>query len=99
MTALPKTAALTIQNVVGYGILLVEGNLQIRGPIQWSGLIVSSGNPYLGWIRDRIQIWGGVWSNQIQHVAGDLTITYDSCEITTALMNRPLTVTQWRQVL
>ena len=99
LTALPKTAALTIQNVAGYGILLVEGNLQIRGPIQWSGLIVSSGVLTLDGATGQVQIWGGVWSNQIQHVAGDLTITYDSCEITTALMNRPLTVTQWRQVL
>ena len=99
LTALPKTAALTIQNVVGYGILLVEGNLQIRGPIQWRGLIVSSGILTLDGATGQVQILGGVWSNQIQHVAGDLTITYDSCEIKTALMNRPLTVIQWRQVL
>ena len=99
LTDLPKTVVLTIQNVAGYGILLVEGNLRIRGPLHWQGLIVSSGMLTLDGSSGSIQVLGGVWSNQIQHVAGDLTITYDSCEITTALMNRPLTVTQWRQVL
>ena len=99
LTDLPKTVVLTIQNVAGYGILLVEGNLLIKGPLHWEGLILSSGTLTLDGSSGPIQVWGGVWSNQIQHVAGDLTITYDSCEITTALMNRPLTVTQWRQVL
>ena len=99
LTAFPKTAVLTIQNVAGNGILLVEGNLLLRGPLQWHGLIVNSGTLTLDGVSGQIQVWGGVWSNQIQHVAGDLTIMYDSCGITTALMNRPLTVTQWRQVL
>ena len=99
LTALPKSVVLTIQNVAGYGILLVEGNLLIRGPLQWHGLIMSSGTLTLDGLSGQIQVWGGVWSNQIQHVAGNLTITYNSCEINTALMNRPLMVTQWRQVL
>ena len=99
LTALPKSVALTVQNVAGYGILLVEGHVRVRGPLQWHGLIVSSGTLTLDGSSGRIQIWGGVWSNQVQHVSGDFAIHYDSCKIRTALTNRPLTVIQWRQVL
>ena len=97
--AFQKTGVFTIQNSIGFGILLVEGNMQIQGPLNWHGLIISSGTLTLDGSTGQIQIQGGVWSDQVQHVAGSISISYDSCAIKTSLLNRPLTVTKWRQVL
>jgi len=94
-----NTGVFTIQNAIGFGILLVEGHVQIRGPLNWHGLIVNSGTLTLDGSTGPIQIWGGVWSEQVQHIAGDIAITYDSCAIKTSLLSRPLTVTKWRQVM
>ena len=89
----------TLQNGSGAGILLVEGPMQIRGPLNWQGLIVNSGTLTLDASTGPIQIRGGVWSDQIQHVAGNIDIHYDSCAIKNSLLSRPLTVTQWRQIM
>ena len=97
--ASPKAGVFTIQNSIGFGILLVEGNMQIQGPLNWHGLIISSGTLTLDGSTGQIQIQGGVWSDQVQHVAGSMSISYDSCAIKTSLLSRPLTVTKWRQLL
>ena len=94
-----STGLFTIQNVIGFGILLVEGHVQIRGPFNWQGLIVTSGVLTIDGSTGPIRIWGGIWSDQIRHLAGDITITYDSCAMKTSLLSRPLTVTNWRQII
>jgi hypothetical protein len=94
-----NTGVFTIQNAMGFGILLVEGHVHIRGPLNWHGLIVNTGTLTIDGSTGPIRIWGGVWSDQVQHLAGDIAITSDSCAIKTSLLSRPLTVTKWRQVM
>lgn len=94
-----RTGLLTIQNAFGFGILLVEGHAQITGPFHWNGLIVTSGTLTLDGSPGPIQIWGGVWSDQVQHLAGEMTLIYDSCAIKASLLSRPLTITKWRQFM
>jgi len=94
-----STGLFTIQNSIGFGILLVQGHAQIKGPLNWQGIIVNTGTLTLDGSSGPIQIWGGVWSQHVQHLAGNIAITYDSCAIKTSLLSRPLTVTKWRQVM
>ncbi len=93
------TGLFTIQNAIGFGILLVDGHVQIKGPFNWQGLIVNTGTLTIDGSTGSVQIWGGVWSDDIQHLDGEVTIAYNSCAIKTSLLSRPLTVTKWRQVM
>ncbi|UCE64634.1 MAG: pilus assembly PilX N-terminal domain-containing protein [Nitrospirota bacterium] len=98
-TDVRNTGMFTIQNTVGFGVLLVEGHVQIKGPFNWHGLMVNSGTLILDGSNGPIKIGGGVWSDQVTHLAGELSIIYDSCAIKTSLLSRPLTITQWRQLM
>ena len=95
----PFAGVFTLQNATGFGILLVEGPARIRGPVTWHGLVVNAGTLTLDGSTGPISILGGVWSDQVQHVGGDISITYDSCAIKTSVLSRPLIVMNWRQIL
>ena len=99
VTDAENTGMLTIQNAVGFGVLLVEGHFQIKGPLTWHGLLVNSGILILDGSSGPIKIEGGVWSDQVQHLSGDIAVTYNSCAIKTSLLSRPLAVTNWRRVM
>ena len=94
-----NTGMFTIQNAVGFGVLLVEGHVQVKGPLTWHGLLVNSGTLILDGSSGPIKIGGGVWSDQVQHLSGDIAITYNSCAIKTSLLSRPLAVINWRRVM
>jgi hypothetical protein len=94
-----NTGVIKIQDAVGFGILLIQGHVQIRGPFNWHGLIINAGMITLDGSTGHIQIFGSVWSDQVQHMGGAIGITYDSCAIKTSLLSRPLTVNHWRQVM
>ena len=89
----------TIQNATGFGILLVDGHVQIKGPFNWHGLIINAGTLTMDGSNGHIRISGSVWSEQVQYLAGDIALTYDSCAIKTNLLSRPLTVTNWQQMM
>ena len=89
----------TLQNVSGFGILAVEGHVQVKGPLNWQGLIINTGTLTIDASTGPIQVFGGVWSDQVRHIAGEVAITYDSCAIKTSLLSLPLTIINWRQIL
>ena len=88
-----------LQNSTGFGIVLVEGDFQIRGPFNWVGLLINTGTLTFDGATGPIHISGGVLSNQVQHVGGEVAIHYDSCAIKISLLSRPLMVRNWRQKL
>lgn len=96
--AAPTAGTLTLRGATGYGIVLVHGDLRVEGPLQWHGLIVSSGTLSLDGSLGRVQIIGAVLANRIRQGGGEVTITYDSCLVQASLRQRPLTIFRWRQV-
>ncbi|MGB0910896.1 MAG: hypothetical protein ACPGYT_11085, partial [Nitrospirales bacterium] len=90
---------LSISNVTGYGILLLEGDVTVKGPIQWQGLVISSGKITMDGTSGPIHMEGGMWVDQLVDVAGSLNVVYDSCTIKTAILSKPVVVRKWKQVM
>ena len=93
---------LRLNNVTGYGILLVKGNLQLAGNIDWHGIIIATGVVTTsGGGSNSKNIQGQVYSGQSAlgdtTVNGGVTIAYNSCEVKKSLSSQPLTVVNWKQ--
>jgi Tfp pilus assembly protein PilX len=93
---------LRLNNVTGYGILLVKGNLQLAGNVNWHGIIIATGVVTTsGGGGNAKNIQGQVYSGQSAlgdtTVNGGVTISYNSCEVKKSLSSQPLTVVNWKQ--
>ena len=93
---------LRLNNVTGYGILLVKGDLQLAGNINWSGIIITTGVVRAtggGSNSKNIQgqIYSGASSLGDTTVSGSVTIGYNSCDVKKALSSQPLKVVNWKQ--
>jgi Tfp pilus assembly protein PilX len=94
--------ALKLNNVTGYGILLVKGDLELAGNITWNGLIIATGRiTTTGGGSDIKNILGQVYAgkNDIgdSAVTGTVTVGYHSCNLKNALASQPLKVVNWKQ--
>jgi hypothetical protein len=93
---------LRLNNVTGYGILLVKGNLQLAGNIDWHGIIIATGVVTAsGGGSNSKNIQGQVYSGSSQlgdtTVSGSVTIGYNSCDVKKALSSQPLKLVNWKQ--
>jgi Tfp pilus assembly protein PilX len=94
---------LTLSNITGYGILLVEGDLSLGGGFNWNGVIIATGSITLngGGGPNAINIAGQVFSGTSTvtdiTVNGSNVINYDSCKVKKAWAGAPLTVVNWKQ--
>jgi Tfp pilus assembly protein PilX len=93
---------LRLNNVTGYGILLVKGNLQLAGNIDWHGIIIATGVVTAsggGSNAKNIQgqVYSGASSLGDTTVSGSVTIGYNSCEVKKSLSSQPLKVVNWKQ--
>jgi Tfp pilus assembly protein PilX len=93
---------LRLNNVTGYGILIVKGNLQLAGNITWNGLIIVTGNIVTtGGGKDSKNILGQIYAGQNNlgdsNVSGTVTVGYHSCNVKNALAGQPLKVVNWKQ--
>jgi hypothetical protein len=93
---------LRLNNVTGYGILLVKGNLQLAGTFNWHGIIIATGVVTTsGGGNEGKNIQGQVFSGASAlgdtTVNGSVEIDYDSCEVKKSLSSYPLTVVNWKQ--
>jgi len=93
---------LRLNNVDGYGILLVKGNLQLAGNINWHGIIIATGVVTAsggGSNAKNIQgqVYSGASSLGDTTVSGSVTIGYNSCDVKKALSSQPLKVVDWKQ--
>jgi Tfp pilus assembly protein PilX len=94
--------ALKLNNVTGYGILLVKGDLELAGNITWNGLIIATGRiTTTGGGKDSKNILGQIYAgkNDIgdSAVTGSVTVGYHSCNLKNALASQPLKVVNWKQ--
>src|SRR5215468_1938516 len=86
---------LKLQNVTGYGILLVKGDLELGGGFQWNGVIIVTGSVTLnGGGGNAINIYGQIFSGTSTltdvTINGGNTIGYDSCKVKKAMAGSPL---------
>ena len=98
----PNNQGLKLQNVTGYGILLVTGDLEFGGGFQWNGIIMATGSVTLNGGGGGINIQGLVFSGTSTltdiTVNGGNTIQYDSCKAKKALGGGGVIIVNWKQV-
>ncbi|MGE5220649.1 MAG: hypothetical protein ACM3SP_26880 [Chloroflexota bacterium] len=93
---------LRLNNVNGYGILLVKGNLQLAGNTNWNGIIIATGViTSSGGGSNAKNIQGQIYSGSSAlgdtTISGSVVIGYNSCNVKKALSSQPLKVVSWKQ--
>ena len=97
----PNNQGLKLQNVTGYGILLVKGDLTLGGGFQWNGIILATGSVTLNGGGGGINIQGLVFTGTSTltdvTINGGNVIGYDSCKVKKSFAASPLKVVNWKQ--
>jgi hypothetical protein len=97
----PNNQGLKLENLTGYGILLVKGDLTLGGGFQWNGLIFSTGSVTLNGGGSKINIQGLVFTGTSTltdvTINGGNVIGYDSCKVKKSFAASPLKVVNWKQ--
>ena len=93
---------LKLNNVTGYGILLVKGNLELAGNTDWNGIIIVTGIiKSSGGGSNAKNILGQVYSGSSAlgdtAISGSIVVGYHSCNVKKALSSQPLKVVNWKQ--
>jgi hypothetical protein len=93
---------LRLNNVTGYGILIVKGDLQMAGNVNWHGIIIVTGimsSSGGGSNSKNIQgqVYAGSSSLGDTAISGNIDIGYNSCEVKKSLSGQPLKVVNWKQ--
>ena len=95
----PTNGELTLNNISGYGTLLVDGDLTITGGFDWHGLVLVTGTLTLsGGGHETKSISGAVYANNTITYNGNIDIQYDSCAIANSMTGWPLQPLSWKQV-
>jgi Tfp pilus assembly protein PilX len=99
----PNVNGLKLNNVTGYGLLLIEGDLVLGGGFTWYGPILVTGSVTLngggGGINVHGQILSGTSTLTDVTLDGGNVINYNSCDLKKAFATQPLTVVNWKQNL
>jgi Tfp pilus assembly protein PilX len=93
---------LKLNNVTGYGILLVKGNLELAGNTNWNGIIIVTGIlKSSGGGSNSKNLLGQVYSGSSAlgdtAISGSITVGYHSCNVKKALSGQPLKMVSWKQ--
>jgi len=99
-----RNGNLTVQTGRGQGILLVEGDFEVRGNFEFTGLIIAKGMMKANGTGNKIT--GGVLAQNADltdiSLIGNPVVNYSSCAISRALSAsanvRPLTERSWAQL-
>ena len=95
----PSSGTLIVSQVTGYGILLVQGNVQIVAPFHWEGLVLASGQVTFGGGLGSSILNGALYAERVQVPNDDVSITLNTCPISKSLRMLPVQVFTWRQLL
>lgn len=93
------SSGLAVQNVNGFGVLLVKGNVKISAPFYWEGLVIVTGQVMFEGGLGTSVIHGALFADQVQILSGDVTITLDTCPIAASLRVLPVAILNWHQLL
>jgi Tfp pilus assembly protein PilX len=93
---------LKLTNAVGYGILLVKGDLELAGNLNWQGLIIVTGKlKTTGGGSNSKNVLGQIYSGKSDvgdsTISGSVTVSYHSCNVKNALSSQPLKLVNWKQ--
>jgi len=86
---------LSLRNVTGYGMLLVEGDLILAGGFHWNGLVLVTGTLTFNGGGAGVNILGAVLANQTIDINGGLDLSYDSCMISNSLNSQTMKTISW----
>ncbi|MFQ5712637.1 MAG: pilus assembly PilX N-terminal domain-containing protein [Candidatus Scalinduaceae bacterium] len=70
---------LDINNLTGYGTLVVRGDLDLGGSTTWYGLIIVSGDITIS--GNGTNIHGAIVANDVAQLSGNIDIYYDTCKL------------------
>ncbi|MEW5734208.1 MAG: hypothetical protein AB1921_05095 [Thermodesulfobacteriota bacterium] len=93
-----NVGGLKLQNVTGYGILLVEGDCTFGGGFTWNGLVLVTGTLVFNGGGAGINIRGAVMAEQTVDLNGGIDVRYDSCHAEKAVSTQSLDLINWRDV-
>ncbi len=85
---------LDINNLTGYGTLVVKGDLDLAGSVNWYGLIMVSGNITISGNGNNIH--GAIVANDVAQLSGNIDIYYDTCEIDYANGSYRYATSRWK---
>ena len=91
---------LKLQQVTGWGLLMVEGDLELGGGFTWKGLILVTGVLAFngGGGPNAINIEGAVMANQTVAINGSINLQYNACYISNALGSVSPKIASWKEV-
>ena len=95
----PLASLLAVQNLNGYGVLLVKGSLKVSAPFHWEGLVIVSGQVTFDGGIGNSAIQGALFADQLQILNGDVRMTLDTCPIAASLRVLPVATLNWQQLL
>ena len=93
------SSVLGVQNVNGFGVLLVKGNVKISAPFHWEGLVIVSGQATFDGGIGSSTIRGALLVDQMQVLSGDVTMILDTCPIAASLRVLPVAILNWQLIL
>jgi hypothetical protein len=97
-TVLTPDQQFDFQNLTGYGILAIKGDVYFSGNLSWHGLIIASGQTdFFGGGSDEKNIYGAVLSNTTATLQGKVNVKYDSCEINKANESMTPVTSIWKE--
>jgi hypothetical protein len=94
----PNVDGLKLQNGVGYGALLVDGDLTMGGDFEWNGIVLVTGKATFNGGGSSINVRGAAFGNPVEETNGGLNVLYDSCHISNSFSGLPQLVLSWRHV-
>ncbi|MDH5699062.1 MAG: PilX N-terminal domain-containing pilus assembly protein [Nitrospirota bacterium] len=93
------SSGLAVQNLNGYGVLLVKGNVNVSAPFHWEGLVIVSGQVTFDGGIGTSAIQGALLADQVQILNGEVTMTLNTCPIAASLRVLPVATLNWQQLL
>ena len=93
-----NVGGLKMSNVVGFGNLIIDGDLTLGGGFTWTGLVVVTGTVTFNGGGSGVNITGAVMSGDSVSLNGGLEIYYDSCAVGKSLSSLGYRMINWRQL-
>jgi hypothetical protein len=93
-TILSPDNELDLNNVTGYGTLVIKGNVNFGGSVTWYGLIIVYGNIEVSGNGNNIH--GAIVANNISQLSGNININYNSCNLNDANNSYLYSIFRWK---
>ena len=92
-TILSPDNELDLNNVTGYGTLVIKGNVNFGGSVTWYGLIIVYGNIEVSGNGNNIH--GAILADNISQLSGNININYNSCKLNNANNSYLYSIFRW----